>query len=167
VPSPTRAQGCFGIDQVPRPRLSPRNRCSIAMASSPPTASTTTSRLWLTLPVFLVGYCVAVEWADDLRPEHVVFTLAVAALGYAGGKARTFMVDMTPYVLIALGYDIVRYLREAFVRPEQPRKQRSRSRCRDFGCGEYARTTRSRRALSGGSSDSSQPMTGRSIGSPP
>jgi len=68
--------------------------------------------------VLVLVYCVFVEFVGDLRPEHVIISLAVAGLGLAGGKLRRFMLDMTPYLLLALGYDIVRYVREAVVTPD-------------------------------------------------
>lgn len=76
------------------------------------------ARWWTILPAGMVAYCFFVTLMGDLRIEHVAITLLVIVLTYWGPRTRQFLIDMTPYLLLGLGYDLVRYGREAFVRPE-------------------------------------------------
>ncbi len=76
------------------------------------------SRWWMALPAGMVAYCIFVGTKGDLRIDHVLGTAALIALASIGPRSRQFLIDMTPYVLIGVGYDLVRYARDAFVRPE-------------------------------------------------
>jgi membrane-associated phospholipid phosphatase len=88
------------------------------METSSQASDTSRSRWWLLLPGGLTVYCIILAGLGDLRVDHVAVTVLVAGLMSIGPRARRFVVDMTPYVLVALGYDLVRYGREAFVRSE-------------------------------------------------
>ena len=76
------------------------------------------NRLWLAPIVAVLAYVAIIITMGDLRIEHVISVTLTVGLGAIGGKARKFMVDMTPYLVLAIGYDMVRYFREAFVQPE-------------------------------------------------
>jgi hypothetical protein len=66
-------------------------------------------------PLVPVMYVLVMAGIGDLRVEHVVLLLVVLALSAFGTRTRTFLGDITPYILVALGYDTVRYAREVFV----------------------------------------------------
>jgi hypothetical protein len=70
------------------------------------------SRLFPILPVI---YVLVIAGIGDLRVEHVVLLLVVLGLSAFGPRSRAFLSDITPYILVALGYDMVRYARHAFV----------------------------------------------------
>jgi len=74
-------------------------------------------RLWLLPAVAVSLYALVVLMLGDLRLEHVIVSALTVGLGLIGGRARRFMVDMSPYLVLAFGYDLVRYAREAFVTP--------------------------------------------------
>jgi inositol phosphorylceramide synthase catalytic subunit len=74
------------------------------------------SRVFPLLPVL---YVVVIAGIGDLRVEHVVLVLVVVGLSTFGPRARAFLSDITPYVLVALGYDMVRYARRIFVTAER------------------------------------------------
>jgi hypothetical protein len=71
-------------------------------------------RAWL-LPALPLLYAAVVWSIGDLRPEHVAFGLACCALGYYGPRTKDFLRDVSPYVLVAIAYDLVRYARPLFV----------------------------------------------------
>jgi len=71
-----------------------------------------------------VLYVLVITAIGDLRVEHVVLLVVVAGLSAFGPRSRAFLSDITPYVLVALGYDLVRYARDLFVTP-----------ARVWGCG--------------------------------
>lgn len=82
-------------------------------------ASANSVNRWLLLPIaIVVAHVVIVAAAGDIRIEHGLVAALTIGLGWIGGRARRFMVDMTPYLLLAVGYDMVRYPRDAFVRAE-------------------------------------------------
>jgi len=74
------------------------------------------SRLFPLLPL---GYVLVIAGIGDLRIEHVVLVLVVLGLSAFGPRARAFLSDITPYVLVLLGYDTVRYARRVFVSAER------------------------------------------------
>ena len=77
-------------------------------------------RIWLAPVGIVAAYVLIVAVLGDIRLEHVLVASLTIGLGVIGGRARKFMVDMTPYLVLALGYDLVRYVREAVVvRPDQ------------------------------------------------
>jgi membrane-associated phospholipid phosphatase len=75
-------------------------------------------RLWGPLwpvPCLPLVYALLMLAIGDLRPEHVVFAVACLALGFASHSSKRFLIDAAPYVLVAIGYDLVRYGRRFFV----------------------------------------------------
>lgn len=66
-------------------------------------------------PLVPVAYVLVMAGIGDLRVEHVVLLLVVLGLSVLGARTRTFLADITPYILVALGYDMVRYARRVFV----------------------------------------------------
>jgi inositol phosphorylceramide synthase catalytic subunit len=74
------------------------------------------SRLFPVVPVL---YVLIIAGIGDLRVEHIVLVLIVLGLSAFGPRARAFLSDITPYVLVALGYDLVRYARRVFVTAER------------------------------------------------
>lgn len=75
-------------------------------------------RLWF-VPALPLAYAVVMFAIGDLRPEHVAFGVVCAVLGYASVKSKSFFVDVSPYLLVAIGYDLVRYARPLFVTSER------------------------------------------------
>jgi inositol phosphorylceramide synthase catalytic subunit len=70
-------------------------------------------------PLVPIAYVLVIAGIGDLRVEHVVLVLVVLGLSAFGPRARAFLSDITPYVLVALGYDTVRYARRVFVTAER------------------------------------------------
>jgi hypothetical protein len=66
-------------------------------------------------PLVPLAYVLIIAGKGDLRVEHVVLVLVVVGLSAFGPRARAFLSDITPYVLVLLGYDLVRYARPLFV----------------------------------------------------
>jgi hypothetical protein len=74
---------------------------------------------WWPLPLLPAIYALVMAAIGDLRPEHVGVSAAVLGLGYATASTKRFLVEACPGVLIALGYDVLRYARPIFVVPER------------------------------------------------
>lgn len=72
-------------------------------------------RIWLGPGVAVVVYLGFFIALGDLRPEHVVLAAAVLATGYGTAWSRRFLLDMVPFLAVAVGYDLVRYVRPVFV----------------------------------------------------
>jgi hypothetical protein len=70
-------------------------------------------------PLVPLAYVLVIAGIGDLRLEHVVLVLVVLGLSAFGPRARAFLSDITPYVLVLLGYDTVRYARRVFVTAER------------------------------------------------
>lgn len=71
---------------------------------------------WWPLPtLFFAGYAAIMAAIGDLRVEHVALVVVVAAFAYTGPRSKQFLLDMTPFILLGLGYDLVRYARSALV----------------------------------------------------
>jgi hypothetical protein len=75
---------------------------------------------WWPLPggAFLV-YVAAITVIGDFRPEHGAVLALVIVLGYSGSRTKQFLVDMAPYVVVGVGYDLVRYVRPVLVTSER------------------------------------------------
>jgi inositol phosphorylceramide synthase catalytic subunit len=71
-------------------------------------------RLWL-LPLVPALYALVMLGIGDLRWEHVAFGVVAALLGLLGPRSKQFFIDATPYMAVAIGYDLVRYVRPLFV----------------------------------------------------
>jgi hypothetical protein len=70
---------------------------------------------WWLLPAIPLIYGFILLGLGQVRSEHLVAGAICIALGYAGPKTKRFLVDASPYVLVLMGYDLVRYLRGPFV----------------------------------------------------
>ena len=66
-------------------------------------------------PAVPVVYALVMAAIGDLRFEHGLLALVVLALTVLGARTRAFLSDITPYILVALGYDTVRFARRVFV----------------------------------------------------
>lgn len=66
-------------------------------------------------PLVPVAYVLVMAGIGDLRIEHVALLLVVVGLSVFGPRCRAFLGDITPYILVLLGYDSVRYARRVFV----------------------------------------------------
>jgi hypothetical protein len=72
-------------------------------------------------PIVPVLYVLVIAGVGDLRIEHVLLLIAVVALSAFGPRSRAFLNDITPYILVAIGYDTVRYARRLFVTADRVR----------------------------------------------
>jgi hypothetical protein len=70
-------------------------------------------------PLVPVAYALVLAGFGQLRVEHVVLVLVVVGLSAFGPRARAFLSDIAPYVLVLIGYDLVRYARQVFVTAER------------------------------------------------
>jgi membrane-associated phospholipid phosphatase len=73
-------------------------------------------KAWL-LPLVPALYAAGVAWIGDLRIEHCLFALYAAALGAIGPRTKRFLVDTSPIIAVAIGFDLVRYIRPLTVLP--------------------------------------------------
>jgi hypothetical protein len=74
---------------------------------------------WWPLPLLPAVYAFVMLAIGDLRPEHIVVAVVVALLGFATAASKRFLVAAFPGLLIAVGYDVLRYVRPIFVVPER------------------------------------------------
>jgi membrane-associated phospholipid phosphatase len=76
---------------------------------------------WWLLPLVPAAFALVLFLAPwgQLRPEHVLLGVATALIGYWGPRAKRFLVDIGPYIVVGLGYDLVRYARRFFVTEER------------------------------------------------
>ena len=74
---------------------------------------------WWFVPAIPVGYAIVMLAIGDLRGEHVGVALTCVVLAYSSERTKQFFVDAVPYVMVAMGYDIVRYAREAVLTPDR------------------------------------------------
>ncbi|MCL2822704.1 MAG: phosphatase PAP2 family protein [Polyangiaceae bacterium] len=63
-------------------------------------------------------YSITLGAFGELRAEHIVITGLMTALVLIGPRCRAFVVDLTPFSLLAVGYDSVRYAQAVVVRAE-------------------------------------------------
>lgn len=54
----------------------------------------------------------------EIRAEHIAILVLFFVLALVGPKCRQFVFDVSPFVLLAVGYDSVRYAQSAIVRPD-------------------------------------------------
>lgn len=75
---------------------------------------------WWLLPGGLPIAYAAVIWSiGDLRPEHLIIPAIACALAYSTSRAKQFFIDASPYLIVAFGYDMVRYARQALLSSER------------------------------------------------
>jgi len=97
---------------APRPSLQQRLARSVAHVRA----------LWgagFVLPLIPAFYAVGVALIGDLRVEHVVFAVFAAGFGFIGPRGKLFLIDTSPIIAVAMGYDLVRYVRPYAVLPER------------------------------------------------
>ncbi len=71
------------------------------------------------LPLVPLVYAVVLGLWGQLRPEHLAFAVLAAVLGFAGLRSKQFLIDIAPYIAVAIGYDLVRYVRPFVVTPDR------------------------------------------------
>jgi inositol phosphorylceramide synthase catalytic subunit len=71
-------------------------------------------RYWI-LPLLPAVYAIVLLGIGDLRWEHVVICLMVAAFAFATRTTRAFFILTLPFLLMAWGDDAIRYLIPVFV----------------------------------------------------
>jgi inositol phosphorylceramide synthase catalytic subunit len=74
---------------------------------------------WWALPAIPLAYALFVLALGDLRPEHVAFAIITCALGWSTERTKRFLVDLSPCIAVAIGYDLVRYARAALLSEER------------------------------------------------
>lgn len=75
---------------------------------------------WWPVPAGLLLSFAAVLYAiGGLRGEHVLLVSASLVCAYVGPRSKRFLIALLPLVLTGIGYDLVRYARPYFVRPER------------------------------------------------
>lgn len=74
---------------------------------------------WLAPAAIVVCLCSTLFAIGDLRGEHVLLSAIVLVLAYAGPRAKRLLVALLPLVLTGAAYDLVRYARPIFVRPDR------------------------------------------------
>ena len=67
------------------------------------------------LPLLYVAVVAAI---GDLRFDHLVVACLACFLAYTSQRTKSFFLDVLPYLVVAIGYDMVRYPREALLRPD-------------------------------------------------
>ncbi|HMJ10935.1 MAG TPA: phosphatase PAP2 family protein [Polyangiaceae bacterium] len=74
---------------------------------------------WWLLPALPLLYAVVMLLIGDLRPEHAVIGLLCTIFAFATTRTKQFFVDVSPYLIVAFGYDLVRYARRVVLTPER------------------------------------------------
>lgn len=74
---------------------------------------------WWWVPWLPLAYASLLLAIGDARVEHWVAGGVCVAIAYAGPRAKRFFVDASPWLAVAIGYDLVRYARAALVEPER------------------------------------------------
>ena len=64
-------------------------------------------------PLIPAFYAVGVAAIGDLRPEHAVIGVLCALVAFGTPATKQFFIDVAPYLIVAFGYDLVRYARQA------------------------------------------------------
>lgn len=74
---------------------------------------------WWVLPTLPLLYAAVMLLIGDLRPEHAVVAALCALFAFATASTKQFFIDVSPYLLVAFGYDLVRYARRVVLSPER------------------------------------------------
>jgi membrane-associated phospholipid phosphatase len=68
---------------------------------------------WWLLPGALpIAYALVMWSIGDLRAEHVIIPTIACVLAYSTLRTKQFFLDVLPYLMVAFGYDSVRYARK-------------------------------------------------------
>jgi inositol phosphorylceramide synthase catalytic subunit len=72
---------------------------------------------WWILPFVPALFALALFVAPwgRVRPEHIALAVLCLLLGFWGPRTQRFLADIAPFVVVGLGYDLVRYARPFFV----------------------------------------------------
>jgi hypothetical protein len=73
---------------------------------------------WI-IPLLPGVYAFVLFTIGDLRWEHVVISIAVAAIAFGNRTSKSFFVLTSPFLLTAWGDDAIRYLIPVFVTPQR------------------------------------------------
>ncbi|QCI66061.1 phosphatase PAP2 family protein [Phreatobacter stygius] len=73
-------------------------------------------RFWF-VPLIPALHAAFMASIGALRPEHVLAALAFAGLGFAVEKTKLLVAAAFPALLVALAYDLMRFVTPVFVRP--------------------------------------------------
>jgi membrane-associated phospholipid phosphatase len=71
------------------------------------------------LPLVPAIYAAWVAAIGDLRIEHCLFALYAAVFGAIGPRTKRFLIDTSPIIAVAIGFDLVRYVRPLTVLPHR------------------------------------------------
>ncbi|APR83393.1 PAP2 family protein [Minicystis rosea] len=75
---------------------------------------------WWPLPAAIpISFYAVIYAIGDLRGEHVFLTLVAIVLAYTGPRTKRLFVALLPLVVTGASYDLVKYARPIFVRPER------------------------------------------------
>lgn len=74
---------------------------------------------WWPLPGgFFVAYAATLAIFGEMRLEHPLIAVLVALLAYWGPRTKQFIKDMVPFLVLAVGYDLVRYAQRLAVQAD-------------------------------------------------
>ena len=73
---------------------------------------------WWMMPLLPSLYALVMAALGDLRTEHVGIAILCAGLSYASLPTKRFFANIWPYLLVAFGYDLVRYARQFWLTSE-------------------------------------------------
>ena len=91
-------------------------------ASAPQAFTRHVQQLWgkrWWVPLLPVLYVLVMTALGFFRWEYVAIALVCPALAYVTRRSRDFFVDLSPYLLFAIGYDAVKYLIDATITPSR------------------------------------------------
>ncbi|MFT3773359.1 MAG: phosphatase PAP2 family protein [Minicystis sp.] len=75
---------------------------------------------WWPAPAAIPLVFYAVIFAiGDLRGEHVFLVMVALVLAYTGPRTKRLLLSLLPLVLTGVAYDLVKYARPVFVRPDR------------------------------------------------
>ena len=110
---------------INRPGISRARRgfpmpCPITMTTTLPNAAVhhvqqLWGRYWLLPGGLPVLYAAVVGLLGDLRAEHIVMAVLACALAYFSRRTQRFYLDLLPFLVVAIGYDLFRYPQRALV----------------------------------------------------
>ncbi len=75
-------------------------------------------RFWF-VPVLPAVYALLMLLVGDVRPEHVAVGIICLVVGFWNRTTKRFFIDISPFVVFAIGYDALRYLLAWSITPER------------------------------------------------
>jgi inositol phosphorylceramide synthase catalytic subunit len=73
-------------------------------------------RFWF-VPLIPTMHAAAMAAMGSLRPEHIVAAVGIAGLGFGSKRTKLLVASVFPALLVALAYDLMRFVTPFFVRP--------------------------------------------------